>query len=141
MFEDLHFHLMRVVFHEHTARWNALSPGLTKPQYAVLAALAHEPGLDQGSLAEAAVMTKTALAELLVRLEERGLVDRRVCPDDSRRRRVTLTPRGAELLAHAKPLADQLNAEVLAPLDDAEQATLLDLLRKLRAGVERRALS
>ncbi|HEU4568930.1 MAG TPA: MarR family transcriptional regulator [Marmoricola sp.] len=135
MFEDQHFHLMRVVFHEHTARWNALSLGLTKPQYAVLAALAQEPGLDQGSLAEAAVMTKTALAELLVRLEERGVVERRVCQADSRRRRVSLTATGADLLARAKPLADQLNAEILAPLDAAERATLLDLLGKLRAGV------
>jgi DNA-binding MarR family transcriptional regulator len=135
MFDDRHFHLMRVVLHEHTARWNAISPGLTKPQYAVLAALSQEPALTQGALADAAGMTKTALAELLVRLEERGIVERRVAPDDSRCRLVSITPSGAELLARAKPLGDRLDAEFLAPLDPAEQATLLDLLRRLRASV------
>jgi len=134
MFEDHHFHLMRVVFHEHAARWNAAAPGVTKPQYAVLAALAQEPGLDQRTLAEAAVMTKAALAELLLRLEERDLVERRVCPDDSRRRLVSLTRAGAALLDHATPIVERINAEMLAPLDEAAQATFLALLQRLRHG-------
>lgn len=135
MFEDRHFHLLRVLGHEHTARWNVASPGLTKPQYAVLAAVERHPGIDQGSLAEAAAMTKTALAELLVRLEERGLVERRADRVDSRRRLVSLLPAGAELLARATPAVEQLDAALLAPLSAADQATLLDLLQRLRAQV------
>ncbi|WP_017932725.1 MarR family winged helix-turn-helix transcriptional regulator [Nocardioides sp. Iso805N] len=135
MFADKHFHLMRVVMHEYTARWNAVTPGLTKPQYAVLAALAQQPGLTQSALAEAAGMTKTALAELLVRLEERGVVERRISPHDTRCRLVSLTTTGADLLATARPLCEQLDAEFLAPLDAAERATLLDLLQRLRAQV------
>jgi len=132
MFEDHHFHLMRVVFHEHAARWNAAAPGVTKPQYAVMAALSREPGMDQRSLAEAAVMTKAALAELLLRLEERGLVERRVSPDDSRRRLVSLTDAGGALFRQAAPIVERVNAEMLAPLDDGQQAMLLDLLQRLR---------
>jgi len=134
MFEDLHFHLMRVVFHEHAARWNATDPGVTKPQFAVLTALARHPGMDQRSLAEAAVMTKAALAELLLRLEERDLVERQVCPEDSRRRLVSLTSAGAALIARATPVVERINAEMLAPLDEAEQATFLELLQRLRHG-------
>lgn len=134
MFEDQHFHLLRVVFHEHAARWNAASPGVTKPQYAVMAALAQDPDMDQRSLAEAAVMTKAALAELLLRLEQRQLVERRVCPEDSRRRLVSLTRAGADLFARATPVVERVNAEMLAPLDEAQQSTLLELLQRLRDG-------
>ncbi|WGL52118.1 MarR family transcriptional regulator [Nocardioides sp. BP30] len=135
MFADKHFHLMRVLLHEYTAQWNAIAPGLTKPQYAVLTALAQRPGMTQGALAEAAGMTKTALAELLVRLEERGVVERRVSPDDTRCRLVSLTPTGADLVAAARPLCERLDAAFLAPLDAAEQATLLDLLQRIRPPV------
>ena len=88
--------------------------------------------MDQRTLAEAAVMAKAALAELLIRLEARGLVERRACTEDSRRRLVSLTRAGASLFARASPVIEQLNAEMLAPLSEADRATLLDLLQRLR---------
>jgi hypothetical protein len=34
------FHVMRQALQEHAARWQSAAPGLTKPQFAVLVALA-----------------------------------------------------------------------------------------------------
>lgn len=70
------FHLLRQLFQQHTARWQHELPELTKPQYAVMRVIAEHPGIEQVDLTEAAVSTKATLAEMLSRMENRGLVKR-----------------------------------------------------------------
>ncbi|STW72634.1 transcriptional regulator [Klebsiella michiganensis] len=70
------FHLLRQLFQQHTARWQLELPDLTKPQYAVMRSIAEHPGIEQVTLTEAAVSTKATLAEMLSRMESRGLVRR-----------------------------------------------------------------
>ena len=41
------FHLLRQLFQQHTARWQHELPDLTKPQYAVMRAIAEHPGIEQ----------------------------------------------------------------------------------------------
>lgn len=38
------FHQLRQLFQQHTARWQHELPDLTKPQYAVMRAIADKPG-------------------------------------------------------------------------------------------------
>ena len=52
------FHQLRQLFQQHTARWQHELPDLTKPQYAVMRAIADKPGIEQVALIEAAVSTK-----------------------------------------------------------------------------------
>lgn len=59
------FHLLRQLFQQHTSRWQHELPELTKPQYAVMRAIAEHPGIEQIALMEAAVSTKATLAEML----------------------------------------------------------------------------
>ncbi|STE84077.1 regulator [Escherichia coli] len=77
------FHQLRQLFQQHTARWQHELPDLTKPQYAVMRAIADKPGIEQVALIEAAVSTKATLAEMLARMENRGLVRREHDPADS----------------------------------------------------------
>lgn len=51
------FHQLRQLFQQHTARWQHELPDLTKPQYAVMRAIADKPGIEQVALIEAAVST------------------------------------------------------------------------------------
>ncbi|MDI7507001.1 MarR family winged helix-turn-helix transcriptional regulator, partial [Cronobacter dublinensis] len=76
------FHLLRQLFQRHTAQWQLALPELTKPQYAVLRSIAESPGIEQVALMEAAVSTKATLAEMLSRMESRGLVRRESAPED-----------------------------------------------------------
>ena len=94
------FHLLRQLFQQHTARWQHALPDLTKPQYAVMRAIAERPGIEQINLMEAAVSTKATLAEMLSRMEKRGLVRRENDPLDKRRRFVYLTTEGEALLMY-----------------------------------------
>lgn len=134
MFDDAPFHQMRAVLQEHGARWTERMPELTKPQYAILAALGATDGLDQKTLGEASATTKATLTELLVRMEARGLIERRPDADDARRRSVHLTEQGAATLAAARAVAEEVDAGMLAALTDEERRQLAALLAKLRDG-------
>ena len=40
------FHQLRQLFQQHTSRWQHELPDLTKPQYAVMRAIADKPGIE-----------------------------------------------------------------------------------------------
>lgn len=125
------FHLLRQLFQKHTARWQHALPELTKPQYAVMRAIAEQPGIEQVTLTEAAVCTKATLAEMLSRMEKRNLVRREHDPADKRRRFVYLTAQGEALLASATPLGDNVDDEFLGRLSGEEREQFTQLVRKM----------
>ncbi|MGL4531755.1 MAG: MarR family winged helix-turn-helix transcriptional regulator [Citrobacter freundii] len=125
------FHLLRQLFQQHTARWQHELPDLTKPQYAVMRAIAEHPGIEQVALTEAAVCAKATLAEMLSRMEKRELVRREHDPADKRRRFVYLTAQGEALLTSATPLGDSVDDEFLGRLSDEEREQFTRLVRKM----------
>lgn len=125
------FHLMRRLMQAHTSVWQGALPELTKPQYAVLRAIAEQPGIEQFLLVDAAASSKATLAELLNRLELRGVIERRQDPADKRRRFVSLTPAGQRLVDDGLEMARKTDGFFLNRLSAAERAELLRLLRKM----------
>jgi DNA-binding MarR family transcriptional regulator len=125
------FHLLRQLFQQHTARWQHALPDLTKPQYAVMRSIAEHPGIEQVALTEVAVSTKATLAEMLSRMEARGLVKREHDPADKRRRFVFLTPEGEALLANSQPLGNSVDEAFLGRLSKEEQARFAELVKKM----------
>jgi DNA-binding MarR family transcriptional regulator len=106
--------------------------GLEMWEYVVLVALRAGAAPTQAQLATAAGRDKTRLIPLLDGLERRGLVDRTPDPADRRNRVVSLTDEGRELLERARAAIRAMeDADLLAPLDDAERATLRSLLARV----------
>ena len=127
------FHLLRQLFQQHTARWQQALPDLTKPQYAVMRSVAEQPGIEQVVLIEAAVSTKATLAEMLSRMEARGLVRRENDPADKRRRFFYLTEQGEALLNRSIPQGNEIDDEFLGRLSDGEREQFTRLVRKMMA--------
>lgn len=125
------FHLLRQLFQQHTARWQQALPELTKPQYAVMRSIAEHPGIEQVALTEVAVSTKATLAEMLSRMEARGLVRREQDPADKRRRFVFLTPVGEAALNISIPLGNGVDDEFLGRLSAEEREQFTTLIRKI----------
>ncbi|MCI2416470.1 MarR family winged helix-turn-helix transcriptional regulator [Saccharopolyspora sp. K220] len=125
------FHLMRRAMQEHTANWQARLPHLTKPQYAVLTAIRANPGIEQAQLGQRAAIDKATLASVLLRMEQRGLVQRSVDDADRRRRLLRLTDRGNAELRAVAPIADAVDVDLLDRLSPAERSELHRLLSKL----------
>lgn len=100
------------------------------PQYAVLAVLDQLGPSSQKSVAEATGFHKSDVTKIINGLQARALVRRQEDAGDSRRHRVTLTPKGKRRLATA---ADELTASMrqfLRGLTDQEYRELQRLLRK-----------
>jgi Transcriptional regulators len=125
------FHLLRQLFQQHTARWQHELPELTKPQYAVMRSIAEHPGIEQVELTEVAVSTKATLAEMLSRMEARGLVRREHDPADKRRRFVFLTEEGETLLSSCKPIGNGVDEAFLGKLNEDERAQFSQLIKKM----------
>ncbi|PTA89372.1 transcriptional regulator [Kosakonia sp. H7A] len=125
------FHLLRQLFQQHTSQWQQALPELTKPQYAVMRSIAENPGIEQVALTEVAVSTKATLAEMLSRMESRGLVRRENDPADKRRRFIYLTPEGERLLASSIPVGNGVDQAFLGRLSAEEQTAFSSLIRKM----------
>jgi DNA-binding MarR family transcriptional regulator len=76
---------------EQAGEWGDFPPR----EYGVLYALAGEPdGLRITDLVDDALLTQAGVSRLVMRLEKRGLVERRLDPDDGRAARIALTDQG-----------------------------------------------
>lgn len=104
--------------------------GLVSPEYAALASLDEEPGLDQRGLAAAIGVDRNTIGIVVERLEQRGLLTRKVDPADRRARVLDLTPEGAALRRRLRPRMLAANARALEALSSEEAATLLSLLHR-----------
>ena len=110
---------------------NGKSSELTPMQWAALAKL-HELGDSaQNSLGRATAMDAATIKGVVDRLKARGLVEIRADPEDGRRRLVATTEAGRRVVERAIPHAETVSAETLAPLSNAECATLIALLKKI----------
>jgi DNA-binding MarR family transcriptional regulator len=111
------------------------SQALSTHSFDVLIRLARSPGseLRMSELAAQTSLTPSGLTRSVDRLQQQGLVARRVCPEDRRGSFAVLTPDGRELMDRAIPdhmgHIDEVLSTVFTP---AEEETLAALLRRLR---------
>ncbi|MFV1531501.1 MULTISPECIES: MarR family winged helix-turn-helix transcriptional regulator [unclassified Phaeobacter] len=115
------------LFADHMAR-NDID--LTPVQFAAIDALAHEPGVDQATIAARIAYDRATLGKVIDRLEAKGLIRRDISPADRRARVVTLTEAGQSLLNKAMPIVEALQSEILTGLSPAEQVQITTLLTK-----------
>ena len=86
--------------------------GLTNGQFSLMMALNRPEPPTMGSIAALLAMDRTTLTAAVKPLERRGLVEVTPGPRDRRRRVMTLTPSGRELLAKAVPVWMDAHADV-----------------------------
>jgi DNA-binding MarR family transcriptional regulator len=99
--------------------------GLRGTQFALLVATKNLEPVTVKRLAKAIVMDRTTLTRDLKPLEKQGLLTVEV-GEDRRERKVTLTPQGQQVLAHALPLWEKAQARVEKGLGQERLQRLLD---------------
>ncbi len=104
------------------------SQGLSTAQFDVLAQIGATGGMTQQDLADALLVTKGNISQLLSKLEHEGLIKRH---HEGRSNCLFLSEKGRELAGRVVPQQELLIAELLQPLTTDEQFELLRLLRKL----------
>ena len=104
---------------------------LTSVQYGALVAIRETPGIDATRLSLVIAFDRSTLGDVLERLESKGWIRRQPSPADKRAKLLYLTDAGAAMLREVDPLASTVQERILAPLAEAERATLLRLLERL----------
>ncbi|MBG6180819.1 MarR family winged helix-turn-helix transcriptional regulator [Arthrobacter sp. CAN_A1] len=113
-----------------------LSHGLDAASFDVLATLRRSGQpytLTPRELTASSMVTSSAIAQRLNRLEERRLVARAQDPGDGRGKQVALTAEGLTLIDAALPDHLETERRILSPLSPEERDALAVLLTKLSA--------
>ena len=108
--------------------------GLDAASFDVLATLLRSGAphaLAPKDLADAAMVTSSAIAQRVNKLTAAGLVTRHKSNADGRGTLVTLTPKGKNLVEKTLPHHLETEHNVLRSLTKRERATLADLLQRL----------
>src|ERR1700744_4133962 len=120
----------------NTAMTAALrGPGATVPEYAVLTALADEPGMSNADLARRAYVTPQTMNQVLRELEHRGWVSRHPHPEHGRILQAELTGPGRQALGPCHQAVGAVEEQMLAGLSPAERRQLAAALRSCIAGL------
>jgi len=104
---------------------------ITPVQYGILSTLSVMPTLDQTTLGAELGLDRTTTADVVRRLEDRGLVQRSPDLNDRRIRLVKLTADGRAIVDKLRSSMERAQDRMLEPLNPAERAMFLHLLNVL----------
>lgn len=114
------------IFAEECAQYQ-----VTPVQYSVLSALQEHGRSDQISLARETGIDRTNVAEVLHRLEARGLVIRAPGEQDRRTKYASLSRKGTDLVNSMASAAKRAHDRTVAPLTPEQRAPFLAALHAL----------
>ena len=104
---------------------------ITPIQYGLLSVLSDSPGLDQLSLAEELGIDRANVADVLNRLETRGLVSRVSSTEDKRRKLCSATPEGLAFVQKHFENMRRAQECMLNPLNSKERDDFMRLMRRV----------
>ncbi len=105
--------------------------GLTLAEFAVLEALYHKGPLLLGEVQKKILVSSGGVTYLVDRLEQRGLVRRKLCEQDRRARYAELTDEGTALMNRIFPEHTDMITEAVSGLTCDEQRELLRMMKDL----------
>lgn len=108
--------------------------GISLAEFASLEALHHKGPLMVGELQRAVLKSSGGMTYVVDRLEGKGLVRRRPCPEDRRALYAELTEAGEDLMNRIFPGHAEAIERAVAGLTAEEQKTAADLLKRLGLG-------
>lgn len=103
---------------------------LTPVQYAALAAIGQNPGVDQVTLAGLIAYDRTTITGVVDRLVQKGLLVRQTSSRDRRARELQITHEGRRTLNGIAPAVEAAQRIILRGLSEREARDLMRLLRK-----------
>jgi DNA-binding MarR family transcriptional regulator len=113
------------LFTEETQQFN-----ITPVQFSLLTALAEHGEMDQNTVALEIGLERTSVAEVLPRLEARGLVERRQSEQDKRVRLVKISRKGRALLKRMEAAVQRAHDRTIEHLSEGERELfMLQLVR------------
>lgn len=127
-------YLIRRAQQLHVAAWmRTVSTEISTVQYSALVVLDQDGAMSQRALCDAIDLDRSTIADMVARMERRGLVVRGPDPEDGRRKVVALTVHGRAERQRLRPLVEQVEAILTGTLSTATRDALRDGLRQMLA--------
>jgi len=104
---------------------------LQPPLFRVLNMVDSAQGQSQQAIGQAIAAPASRMVAIVDELENRGLIERRPHPSDRRVRALYLTGDGRKLLARARRIAAEHEADLMRGMSKADRGQLVSLLQKL----------
>lgn len=104
---------------------------LTSPQFAALAILDENPGIDQATLAGLIALDRPTIGGVVERLAGKGFVVRETSETDRRAKRLTLTSAGKAMVKRMRPIVVATQKKILDGLSDEEKEQFTMLAIKI----------
>jgi DNA-binding MarR family transcriptional regulator len=101
---------------------------VTPVQFSLLTALEELDATEQTALGQAIGLDRTNTADVLERLQQRGLVKRQVAAQDRRRKVISLTDSGRATIDRVKAAVDRAHKRTINALPPEDRARFLDYL-------------
>ena len=112
---------------------------ITPPRFTALVIVGANPGISQSTLGAALGIARSGAMTLVDWMVERGMIERRSCPQDRRAWGLHLTSRGERFVDKVKRSVVAEDRKQVAALSGAEKRTLLGLLERIAMAGEKRA--
>lgn len=113
-----------------------LRDGVTLRQTVLLASIAEAEGASQSDLVRTTGVDRSTLAEMMARMERKGLIARAAAADDGRAKSVRLTHEGRRRLDEALPAIREVDRNLLLALPAARRTTFEAILAELAQAAE-----
>jgi DNA-binding MarR family transcriptional regulator len=110
--------------------------GITLRQTVLLAAIAEAEGASQSDLVRATGVDRSTLAEMMARMERKGLIARSAADGDGRAKSVSLTAEGRLRLEAAAPAMRKVDAALVAALPRNKRASFRQTLAALASAAD-----
>lgn len=114
-----------------------LRDGVTLRQTVLLAAIAEDEGASQSDLVRTTGVDRSTLAEMMARMERKGLIARAAAADDGRAKSVRLTTDGRRRLNEALPAIRAVDRALLFALPAARRAAFESILAEIAETADR----
>jgi DNA-binding MarR family transcriptional regulator len=108
-----------------------LHDGVTLRQTVLMAAIAEAEGASQSDLVRTTGVDRSTLAEMMARMEKKGLIAREAAADDGRAKSVSLTNEGRRRLDAVLPAIREVDRKLLAALAASRRSAFQAILSEL----------
>ena len=105
--------------------------GINTTQLHLLFEISNQSDINQENIAKRCSINKGSVARAIKKLEDRGLVKREIDENNRRQNKLSLTPKGEDILEKSKRILDKWESEVILEKGYIEKELLQKILKEI----------
>lgn len=105
--------------------------GISSTHFQLLFEISNECNINQDGISKRCSINKGSVARAIKKLEDRGLVKREIDENNRRQNKLSLTPKGEDILEKSKRILDKWESEVILEKGYIEKELLQKILKEI----------